>query len=376
MVEIADVFIRHGAAYRAKFAQRIPSHHLKAMKAIEQCRTKALGGHVYQCTDCGRLEYRYHSCKNRHCPKCQNKETGQWLAVQEELLLPVSYFLITFTLPEELRNLARAHQKLLYGIFFRASAHALKQLAADPRHLGGTIGMVGILHTWKRDSNFHPHIHFIVPAGALSSDRAAWLKPRYRDWLLPVKALSKLFRGKFRAMLNKAGLAHELPRRVWKKRWNLHCKTAGTGREVLKYLAPYVYRVAMTNRRIKALHDGKVTYTVKDSRGRLRKQTVEAEQFLRRFLQHVLPKGFQKVRYYGFFSSACRELLERVRDILGSIPVEQKEVSEDIELSENSSPGSGSPSHPTDRCRKCGGALRLYCKLEPFARSPPSAVAV
>jgi hypothetical protein len=260
MIELAEVFRRHGPEYRQKYEGRIPRRHLKAMDAIEQCRTRALGGHVYRCKNCGEKEYSYHSCKNRSCPKCQNEEASRWLENQRELLLPVPYYLVTFTLPEELRAPARSNQKQIYGMMFRASAHALKELAGDRRHLEGSIGMVGVLQTWSRDMTYHPHIHYLIPGGALSLDGSAWIGTQYKDWLVPVRALSKLFRGKLKSMLCKAGFTDKIPRRVWKKKWCVHCKAVGTGEQALKYLAPYIRRIAITNRRIKHLHKDRVTF--------------------------------------------------------------------------------------------------------------------
>ena len=201
MVELAEIFRRYGPAYRAKFQDRMLPSHLAAMQAIEQCRTEALGGHLYQCHDCGELEYRYHSCKNRHCPKCQNAATTRWLEQQRTLLLPVPYFLVTFTLPEELRPVARSHQHRLYNLLFQTSAAALQTLTLDSHYLGGQIGMVGVLHTWTRDMAYHPHVHYLVPGGALSPEGTRWLSPRATAWLVPVRALSRLFRGKFKAAL-------------------------------------------------------------------------------------------------------------------------------------------------------------------------------
>ena len=217
MVELAEIFLRHGTQYRAKFKERMLTSHLVAMHDIEQCRTETFGGHVYACKDCGEVRFRYHSCKNRHCPKCQNKEATRWLELQVELLLPVTYFLVTFTLPEELRQVARSHQRIVYGILFRTSAAALKKLALDPKYLGGHIGMVGVLQTWSKGLSFHPHIHYIVPSGGLSPDGTKWIPTRCRDYLVNVKALSKIFRAKFRDEIKKAALFDKVPPQVWKK---------------------------------------------------------------------------------------------------------------------------------------------------------------
>ena len=189
MIELADIFRTYGPAYRAKFGDRMPLSHLRAMRAIERCRTPALGGHVYTCPDCGETQYVYHSCRNRHCPKCQYENAQRWLEQQYELQLPVPYFLLTFTLPSQLRPFARSHQKLVYDLLFRASAEAAQALARDPRFVGSTLGLVGALHTWARDLSYHPHVHYLVPAGGLAEDGQTW-RPARKNFLLPVKALS------------------------------------------------------------------------------------------------------------------------------------------------------------------------------------------
>jgi hypothetical protein len=238
MVELAEIFQRHGPEYRARFGDRMPPSHLAAMQAIEQCRTEALGGHVYQCTECEELEYRYHACKNRHCPTCQHEETTRWLHKQQELLLPVPSFLLTLTLPEPLRSVARSHQRCIDNLLFQTSAAALKKLALDPSYLGGQIGMLGVLHTWTRAMAYHPHVHDLVPGGALSPDGSTWLAPHSADWLVPVRALSNIFRGKFKEELTTAELIDHGPAYVWQQAWVTHCKPAGTGKEVITLLCP------------------------------------------------------------------------------------------------------------------------------------------
>lgn len=212
-MELAEIFRQHGPAYREKFKGRIPASHLKAMAAIEQCRTEALGGHVYTCDDCAKNCYSYHSCKNRHCPKCQNDAGQQWLAKQQALLLPVPYFMVTFTLPEGLRALARSWQRQVYDLLFQTSAAALQALAADPRFVGGQIGFLGVLQTWTRDLTYHPHIHYLAPGGGLSADGQSWLRAR-NAFFVHVKPLSRLLRAKFRAALQQAGLAEQVPPQV------------------------------------------------------------------------------------------------------------------------------------------------------------------
>ena len=369
MIELADIFRRHGPEYRAKFADRMPKSHLEAMEAIEQCRTEALGGHVYQCPECGDLEYRYHSCKNRHCPTCQNDEATRWLEQQRELLLPVPYFLVTFTLPEELRPVARSHQHLLYNLLFQTSSAALKALALDSKYLGGQIGMLGVLHTWTRDMAYHPHIHYIVPGGALSPDGSTWLTPHSAGWLVPVRALSKLFRGKFKEKLTTAGLLDPVPPRVWHKDWVTHCKPAGTGREVITYLAPYIRRIAITNNRLEKLEAGHVTFRFRDSAsGESKHLTLPAEECIRRFLQHVLPKGFIKVRYYGFLSPSRRPALAQIRTLLETCPSHAQAAQSGHTRARHQTPPA--PEEAL-HCRTCGGQLVFLFHLSPHKSRPP-----
>ena len=353
MVELAEVFHRYGPQYRQKFGERMPPSHRQAMAAIEQCRTEALGGHLFSCEDCAQLLYSYHSCKNRHCPKCQNETAEQWLLKQQQLLLPVPYFMVTFTLPVQLRKVARSHQKSVYGILFRVSAAALQQLAADPRFVGGKIGMIGVLHTWTRDLTYHPHLHFLVPAGALSPDGQHWL-PARNNFLVHVKPLSKLFRAKFRNELKKTPCFNLVPPEAWSKDWVVHCKPVGNGKPALKYLATYVFRVAISNNRILKVEDDRVTFRYKASNtGKTRSCTLPALEFIRRFLQHVLPKGFRKVRYYGLFSPSHRHLLKQVGLLLGQRPILQppdaQQAPAGVELQTQTIPQT--PSIP---CPKCG----------------------
>ena len=369
MLELADIFRRYGPAYRAKFADRLLPSHLAAMEAIEQCRTEALGGHLSQCAACGELEYSYHSCKNRHCPKCQHEATTRWLEQQRMLLLPVPYFLVTFTLPEELRPVARSHQHCLDNLLFQTSAAALQSLTLDAKYLGGQIGMVGVLHTWTRDLAYHPHVHYLVPGGALSAEGLQWLSPRSAAWLVPVRALSKLFRGKFKAALTTAGLCAPVPPQVWHKDWVTHCKPAGTGTEVLTSFAPSIYRIALTNNRLETLEDGHVTFRFTKRRGAgWKRLTLPAEAFIHRFLHHVLPKGFPTVRSYGFLSPSRRKVLPQIRTLLAACGSNA--------LAPESGPPRAlhmTPPAPAEarRCRQCGGKLIVLMRLSPHPREPP-----
>jgi Transposase zinc-binding domain/Putative transposase len=232
-LELADLFRAYGADYRKKYADKLLPSHRQAMWAIESCRTERLGGQVFGCSNCQEFQYSYHSCRNRNCPKCQHELTQNWLKVQQELLLNVPYFFLTFTLPSELRNLVRANQKALYSLLFQASAEATQKLALDPRYIGGQIGLVGVLHTWTRNLIYHPHVHYLAPGGGLHSDGQTWL-PSQHGFFLPVPALSKLFRAAFRRGLEKLKLFDQVPSRVWTKKWVVNCKPVADGQAALK----------------------------------------------------------------------------------------------------------------------------------------------
>jgi hypothetical protein len=265
MLEVAEIFRRHGAAYRARY-QMLPSQE-RAMQDIEACRTAHFGGHLKQCDHCDRQVYAYHSCRNRHCPKCHGDQTERWLQQQEPRLLPCPYFLVTITLPAELRPLSFANQKIVYGLMMRAAGAALQKLALDPQYVGGRLGALVVLHTWTRALRYHPHVHLLVTGGGLSADGKEWLAAN-PAFLMPEAALAKIFRGQLCAALRKAGLLAQVPRQVWKKKWVAHCQAAGQGRQVLNYLARYVFRVAISNSRLERIENGQVTFRYRDNRSR------------------------------------------------------------------------------------------------------------
>jgi hypothetical protein len=357
MVELADIFRRYGPEYIDRFGTRmLPSHH-RAMQDIVACRTEQMGGHLYCCEnpDCQHLLYAYHSCGNRSCPKCGQDKTERWINTQHNLLLPTHYFLATFTLPCELRTIARSNQKVIYDLLFKSSASALQKLAKDPRFVGGDIGMMGGLHTWQRDMRYHPHVHFIVPGGGLSLDRSKWL-PSNPAFLVPVEALSPIFRAKFRDALKKTNLFHSVPPEVWQKDWVVHCKAVGNGDSALKYLAPYVYRSAITNNRIEKLENNQVTFRFKNSQtDQWETATLPAFDFIHRFLQHVMRKGFVKIRYYGFMAPNKKNLLAVVKYLFGAT-----EVSEVT-----------SEAHGQYICPHCGAKLFCIKPLPKSTRDPP-----
>jgi predicted RNA-binding Zn-ribbon protein involved in translation (DUF1610 family) len=360
-LELADIFRCYGPAYRQKYADRLLPSHRQAMRAIEQCRTPALGGQVYICPNCGEVRYRYHSCRNRHCPKCQNQRTQEWLQAQQDLLLPVPYFLLTFTLPAQLRPLARSHQSLFYNLLFQVSAAATQLLAHDPCFVGGQIAMLGILHTWARNLSYHPHVHYLVPAGGLAVDHRTWL-PAHHHFLLPVKALSKIFKTKFLHALQQSNLVLSIPASVWKQDWVVHCKPVGDGRTALKYLAPYVFRVALSNRRIVRLENDQVTFRYRSSAsGGTKLCTLSAEEFIHRFLQHVLPRGFVKVRYFGFFAHSNHPRLHALRHRLMQLYPENNPT----DHNQQPSPAS---TRQTFACPICGQPMRRMLSIQPFDR--------
>jgi hypothetical protein len=369
-LELADIVRAHGPSYIAKQGNRLLPSQRSALRAIVQCRTEALGGHVYTCEKCQQVQYRYHSCRNRHCPKCQQQEAQEWLAKNSEFLPEAPYYLITFTLPAGIRKFAYRNQKAVYGALFRASAKAMQKLAWDKRFLGGQIGALSILHTWKRDLGYHPHVHCLVPAVGLS-DSGEVVQAKRKGFLFPVRALSRLYRGEFRRQvacgqkaLSRESLEGDIPQGIWKEEWVVHCKPVGSGKGALKYLAPYVFRVALSNRRLVKMEGDQVTFRYKDSRsGETKYCTLTAEAFLYRFLQHILPRGFVKVRYYGLFAPGMRKVLAALIEQLGS-----RKGTKDRETTEE---GKASiDEEESVYCPVCGQAMRRN-SISPVRGRPP-----
>lgn len=306
MLELADIVRAAGPEGCERLAV-LPSQQ-RALQAILQCRTPALGGQVYGCEQCGALRYSYHSCGNRHCPKCHGQRTERWLQKQRARLLPCPYYLVTFTLPAQLRALARCQQKIVYSLLLGAAARSLQKLCADPRWMGAQPSLTGVLHTWTRAMLYHPHAHFLVSAGGWSEKGQTWLPAKNPAFLVPVQALSKIFRAKMRDGLRAAGLLHQVPAQVWQQPWVVHAQHAGSGDKVLEYLGRYVFRIAISQSRLESLQEGQVTFRYRDNQSQqIRRVRLTTEEFLRRFLQHVLPPGLPKVRHYGLAASACQE---------------------------------------------------------------------
>jgi len=319
MPQLADIFRRYGPEYIERFGQAMPPSHRRALGDIMGCQTPAMGGHVFVCDQCGVETFAYHSCRNRACPKCHSHQIHQWTQKRREQLLDVPYFHLVFTLPQPLRSLARASQKRVYAILMKSAAQALLELARDRHYVGATLGIMAVLHTWTSTLEYHPHVHCLVPAGGLSPDKKHWAPTRKR-FLVPVKALSRLFRGKFIADLKQQAPEFRLPPHVFETDWVVYCKPAIQGpQKVLEYLARYVHRIAITNNRIITIHDGKVTFRFTSNKDHARKtMTLPALEFIRRFLQHVLPKAFHKVRDYGLWAPVNTRLLRLLRYRLAS----------------------------------------------------------
>jgi hypothetical protein len=372
MTTLAEIVRRYGPAYQAQYGEQLLPSQQAALTAIEACRTAALGGQVFSCPDCGTVRYSYHSCRNRHCPTCQHDAAQSWLAAQHELLLPLPYFLVTFTLPAELRTLAYSHQRQVYSLFFRATAAALQQLAADPRFVGGQLGMLGVLQTWTRDLRYHPHIHYLIPAIGLASD-GRFCRPRNRAFLVPVHALAGLFRAKLRAALRQTGYTAEIPAAVWTKPWVVDCRGIGSGAAALKYLAPYIFRVALSNNRIVRVANDRVTFRYVDGATHQPKTcTLPALTFLHRFLQHVLPRGGVSVRYYGLFSRRHRPLLAQLRAQLALVEAGVSGVAGEG----RSAAGAVVPTRvrpAVERCPVCGQGMRASVLVPQRSRGPPDA---
>jgi len=370
MPDLAEIFRRAGAAYRARFGDRMLPSHKRAMQDIEDCRTPAMGGQVFRCNQCQCEIHSYHSCKNRHCPRCQGDATISWIEKIKRLLLPGLYYLVTFTIPEQLRPIARCHQRIVYGILLREAAATLLTFGADPKWVGGRLALLAVLHTWSRAQIHHPHVHILTSVGGLSPDGSTWIKPRNRKFLAPGWALSPHFRGRVEAAFKEAGLHQLVPREVWspKGRWVVHVKRLDSGIAGLKYLARYLYRVALNNRSIEAFDGESVTFRWQESKtGRTHHTKLEVFEFIRRFLQHVLPSGFMKVRYYGLWAPACRRLLAVAKSILENHPGAA------VPSRSDGASTQGDDDHTSEPriCPACKlGRLGLVARL-PRTRAPP-----
>ncbi len=386
-LEVADLIRAAGHAFIEQSRPWISGKHVQALLAIQRCRTAALGGHLDPCARCGHRAISYNSCRNRHCPKCQTSARDRWLQARRRELLPSRYVHVVFTLPRELAPLALQNKNVVYDLLFRSSAETLLEVARDPKHLGAEIGFFSVLHTWNQKLQHHPHVHCVVPAGGLSADHTRWIKTRYA-FFLPVQVLSRVFRGKFVAALQSAfredrlrfygslaPLAHPKTfaawiRRLFRKDWVVYSKPPFAGPEhLLHYLGRYPHRVAISNHRLVSLADQRVTFRWRDSahKNQQREMTLALDEFLRRFLLHLLPKGFVRIRHFGFLAHRRRATaLPLCFRLLGSAPEPQAQQ----EVSRAS---------PRDLwfCPQCGGpmvTLERFTAVQIQLRSPPRAV--
>jgi len=318
LIPLAEVLRRHWPAYERKFGARLLPSHRRAVAAIISCRTPALGGQLFAC-ECGRQHFAYHSCNHRACPQCGHSDATQWLDRQRRRLLPVPYYLVTFTVPEQLRKIIRSNQKVLYALLLRESAAALLEVGRDHKDLGAQLGLLAVLQTWTRDLRFHPHVHCVVPAGGLSADGLRWVRPKRTNYFLPEGALAMRLRTRFKEALRQdyPQLFGQIPRTVWSLDWVADVQFVGRGEPALKYLAAYVYRTALSAERILRDDGQHIAFSYRQSKDhRTRTMCLSAERFLHRFLQHVLPKGFQRVRHFGWLSPAAKTRFERIAALL------------------------------------------------------------
>jgi hypothetical protein len=375
-LEVADIFRNHGTAWRAANASHVSLEQLKVMSAIERCRTAALGGHVEQCQDCHHTRIAYNSCRNRHCPKCQGQVARDWLEARQAELLPVPYYHVVFTLPAVIADIAWYNKRIIYDLLFKASAKATLIIAGDTRHLGASIGITSVLHTWGSAMTHHPHVHMIVPGGGISPDGRRWVSCR-ANFFLPVRVLSRLFRRLFLEMLmaahqagqlklfgRHAGLADKvlferLLKPLRKVEWVVYAKEPfGGPKAVLAYLSRYTHRVAISNRRLISTSDNGVTFKWKDYRidapDRYKTMTLPVFEFIRRFLMHVLPKGFHRIRHYGLFANGNRaDNIAKARELL-AVPQPAQDPPTELDPEDSPNP-----------CPCCGGRMII---IEVFER--------
>ena len=357
MSVLADWLARQAPAW-LDGSRSLPPAQRRALLAIQRCRTPALGGHVYQCTECAGTDFAYHSCHHRACPRCGGARTAAWTQKQTERLLPVPYFLVTFTVPEEVRPIFAARPAVVHDLFFTQAARALQTVAARTRHLGAELGMVGVFHNWGRQLQHHPHLHFVLPGGGLTADRQAWRSAPRTDWLLPKNAVEAALRQGMEAALRHAApdLHAQVPASCWRDGWWVHWQPAGTGDNVVKYLARYVSRTAISDERIVAATDQSVTFRYTDSATQKPGEcTLTADEFMRRYLQHVPPPGQHRMRYFGWMHPAAKRRRMIVETLL-AVPIVARATVDEPEW------------HL--RCPHCG-AFALVC-VGKLPRTPPA----
>jgi hypothetical protein len=387
-LELADIFREHGPAWRSANAGHVSIDQLKVMSAIENCRSAALGGHVLRCEQCSHIQIAYNSCRNRHCPRCQSAAANEWLAEREAELLPVPYFHVVFSLPGQIAEIAYQNKAVIYDLLFKASAETMLTIAADPKHLGARIGILSVLHSWGSALTHHPHVHMIVPGGGFSLDGNSWVSSG-ANFFLPARVLSRLFR---RLFLDKLAAAHKAGELAFlgnhakladakafaaylvplrRREWVVYSKRPfGGPEEVLRYLARYTHRVAISNRRLIACDEKGVTFKYKDYRiegpERYKVMTLATDEFIRRFLMHVLPAGFHRIRYYGMLTSSKRaKNVARARELLKPPPVIAIDAIKAASTKADESSTKAEQQTTKHNCPCCGGSMTI---IERFAR--------
>ena len=370
--------------YAQRFGLSMPERHRRVLNKLLCCRTPALGGQLFQCPDCASFHYRYHSCNDRHCPQCGQTDADQWLARQQaRLLLPTPYFLVTFTVPEGLRYFIRSHQEIALNLLFACTAQALQDLAGNPRRLGAQLGFLGVLHTWARTLIYHPHVHYLVPAGGLSLDGRRWIAAS-PAFLLALRPLGLRTCTLFKARLQQQHpeLYRQVPPKTWKRHWNVHIRPAGSGLNALRYLSRYVFKTATSNRKIELLPNGKLRWEYRKSQtGRFTSIELEPLEWMSRFLQHILPRGFARVRTFGWFHPAGKVRLNRVRALLRQgpllTPAEQQAwkppADPDLEPAPEQTPAPARPGPVCPCCQQTMLRLGSWHPARPilFPKRPP-----
>jgi len=352
VVRLADILRQHWPSYQASWARCILPSHQAAVEAILKCRTAELGGQVYRCPKCAHTHFAYHSCNHRACPQCGHHEATQWLEQQKTKLLPVPYYLITFTAPGLLRPFIRHEQKLWYSLLFQETSRTCQDVAANDKYLGAQLGLLGVLQTWTRDLHYHPHVHFLVPGGGLTADGLRWKRPSSAKAFLPENVLSARFKSRVKQRLqqDRPELFTHIPSKVWEQKWVVDVKPVGRGQGALKYLSAYIYKTAITATRLVACDEQKVTFRYREGKtGQWQPRTLPAHQFLHLFLQHLLPGGFQRVRYYGWLAAAAHKRWGTIRALLDWKPSQLKEPDP----------------LPPPQCPKCGVPMEWLEELLP-----------
>ena len=363
MSAIQKIFQIYGPQYLSLYKDRMPQLHKKTMQDITDCRSGSFGTMVYACHDCQTIHHIACCCGNRHCPTCQHDKADQWLQKQMEKLLPTHYFLLTITLPQGLRKVARSHQKIVYAAMFSCAHKALKKLAKDNRFVGSTrIGYLAVLHTWGSMLQYHPHIHLVIPGGAISEKGDQWIASR-QDLFVHTKPLELIFKAKFKDAMKKAQLFHKIDPDLWKKQWVVHNQAVGKGQNSLRYLSRYVFRVAISNNRIRSIENNVVKFQYKDRKTKTWKtMTLDTMEFIRRFLQHVLPTGFMKIRHYGFLNPNSPFSIEQLRELISLIHDIIRDLLPEIPQYKN---------HEM-KCTCCGNPLKFIAFLKHVPRWGPS----